>query len=81
MFVQVGLRAAHSLSVTIPVEALQEESGEQIVFVQEGDGYRRRIVKTGATLGDQVTVESGVKPGEKVVTRGAYQLLAQWKKG
>jgi hypothetical protein len=37
-------------------------------------------VREGPTLGDQVVIESGVKAGERVVTRGAYQLLARVRK-
>jgi membrane fusion protein, heavy metal efflux system len=68
-------------AVTVPLEALQEQGGEQVVFVAESeDAYRRRVVREGPTLGDQVVIESGVKAGERVVTRGAYQLLARVRK-
>ena len=77
-----GLMAAEVLgeggaAVTVPLEALQEHGGEQIVFVAEGEGYRRRVVRVGPTLGAQVVIEAGVKAGDRVVTRGAYQLLAR----
>jgi membrane fusion protein (multidrug efflux system) len=37
-------------------------------------GARQQIVKVGATKGDLVAVESGVKPGEVVVTAGVFKL-------
>ena len=82
MFVRVVIAAGESgIAVTVPVEALQESAGEEVVFVAESEGaYRMRVVQVGATLGDQVVIEAGVKPSEKVVTRGSYQLLAKVRK-
>jgi|GEM_PF-599982 cobalt-zinc-cadmium efflux system membrane fusion protein len=64
-------------TLLVPVEAVQEEGGKQFVFVQEGEeSYRRKEVQVGATFGDKILIRSGVKSGERVVTTGAYQLLA-----
>jgi cobalt-zinc-cadmium efflux system membrane fusion protein len=83
MFVRVLIAAAGSgEAVTVPLAAVQEDGAGQIVFIEESPGaYRRRPVKLGPTLGDQVVVESGLLPGEKVVTHGAYQLVSQVKRG
>ena len=35
---------------------------------------RQRFIRTGRTRGDFVSVTQGVKPGEKVVTAGAFKL-------
>jgi RND family efflux transporter MFP subunit len=81
MFVRVIISSGRGTAVTVPLDALQEQGGEQVVFVAESaDGYRRRVVRVGPTLGDQVVIESGVKAGERVVTRGSYQLLAKVRK-
>lgn len=81
MFVRVIIAAGGGSAVTVPLEALQEHGGEQVVFVvQSAEAYQRRPVRVGPTLGDQVVIESGLKPGERVVTRGAYQLLAKVRK-
>ncbi|MGV3724076.1 MAG: efflux RND transporter periplasmic adaptor subunit [Actinomycetota bacterium] len=82
MFVRVIIGVGQSgAGVTVPIDALQEQGGEQVVFVAETEGvYRRKVVQVGATLGDQVVIEAGVKPGERVVTRGSYQLLAKVRK-
>ena len=81
MFVRVIIASGGGSAVTIPLEALQEQGGDQVVFVAESaDSYRRRVVRVGPTLGDQVVIEAGVKPGERVVTRGSYQLLAKVKR-
>ncbi len=81
MFVQVVIASGNGSVVTVPLEALQEQSGEPVVFVVEAEGaYRRRVVQVGPTLGDQVVIQAGVKAGEQVVTHGAYQLLAKVRK-
>lgn len=83
MFVRVGISATgSSVGVTIPREALQEDGGKQVIFLEEGPGtYRRREVQPGETLGDSVVIGTGLLAGEKVVTKGAYQLLAKSKTG
>jgi membrane fusion protein (multidrug efflux system) len=37
-------------------------------------GVRQQLVKLGSARGDQVAVLSGVRPGEEVVTSGAFKL-------
>jgi RND family efflux transporter MFP subunit len=44
------------------------------VFVVDNNVARRRGVATGAVQGDRVEIPSGVRPGEAVVTRGAFLL-------
>jgi membrane fusion protein, heavy metal efflux system len=78
MFVRVMIASGSGSVLTVPQAAVQEADGEHVVFIEEAPGaYRRRIVHTGTTLGDQVVIEDGLKPGDRIVTRGAYQLLAK----
>jgi cobalt-zinc-cadmium efflux system membrane fusion protein len=57
----------------IPASAIVDDAGRPIVFVQvEGESFERRAVSLGAREGELVQVTSGVKPGEHVVTKGAY---------
>jgi len=44
------------------------------VFVVDNNVARRRGVATGAVQGDRVEIPSGLRPGETVVTRGAFLL-------
>jgi membrane fusion protein, multidrug efflux system len=37
-------------------------------------GVRQQFVKTGGSRGDQVSVLSGIKPGEEIVTSGVFKL-------
>lgn len=57
----------------VPSAAIVDDAGRPIVFVQrEGETFERRPVTLGARAGDVVQVTEGVKPGERVVTKGAY---------
>jgi multidrug efflux pump subunit AcrA (membrane-fusion protein) len=57
----------------VPAAAIVDDAGRPIVFVQrEGETFERRPVTLGARAGDVVQVIEGVRPGERVVTRGAY---------
>jgi membrane fusion protein, heavy metal efflux system len=59
----------------VPREAVLMESGRPYVFVQEGgESFARRYVEVTSRDGDLVGIRSGVKPGERVVARGAYEL-------
>ena len=57
----------------VPSSAIVDDAGRPIVFVQvEGEAFERRPVTLGAREGERVQVLSGVKPGEHIVTKGAY---------
>ena len=59
------------------------EAGRPYVFVQTGgERFARRLIEVAARDGDLVGVKSGVKPGERVVVRGSYDVqLASAAKG
>lgn len=60
---------------TVPVQAIWEEDGLQVVYVElGGETFERRVVTIGPTDGLWTLVEEGVRPGDRVVTRGGYQL-------
>jgi multidrug efflux pump subunit AcrA (membrane-fusion protein) len=67
----------------VPVTAILTEAGRPYLFVQaEGESFEKRMVQLGPREGDRVGVVGGVKPGERVVTRGAYDVqLASAAKG
>jgi membrane fusion protein, heavy metal efflux system len=57
----------------VPAAAVVDDAGRPIVFVQrEGETFERRAVTVGARSGDLLQITDGVKPGERVVTKGAY---------
>jgi membrane fusion protein, heavy metal efflux system len=76
---QVGSAVLYTRELTrvpsIPSAALLMEAGRPYVFVQVGgEEFARRFIEIAARDGDLVGVRSGVKPGERVVTRGAYDV-------
>lgn len=61
--------------ISIPVSSLVESQGLFFVYVQvNADEYRKQEVKTGASDGKNIEVLSGLKTGDKVVTKGAYHI-------
>lgn len=79
-FAEVFLKTNPSSdALVIPVSALVEEQGIFYVYVQtEGESFQKRELKLGANDGQKVQVLSGIAEGERVVTKGAYQIkLAQ----
>ena len=61
--------------VVIPASALLEDYGNYSVIVQlSGESYERRMVQIGRHNGQMVEITEGLKAGEIVVTRGAYQV-------
>lgn len=75
--VQVPLARA----MRLPQGALQQMNGVWGVFVKEGDEAHFRPVKRGAEIGTEVLVLEGLKPGETLVSEGAYLLKAAYRKG
>ena len=62
-------------ALIIPVSALMEEQGNFYVYVQlGGESFQKREIKIGASDGENVQVLSGIEEGERVVTKGAYQI-------
>jgi membrane fusion protein, heavy metal efflux system len=67
----------------VPKAAVLMESGRPYVFVQVGgESFARRYVEVGSRDGDTIGLRSGVTLGDRVVTRGAYEVqLASAAKG
>lgn len=77
MFVRVQLGTGFGGQTLVPTAAVQTTGGVSVVFVEEVHGtYRRTVVQTAGTLGNRTIIKSGLEPGKKVVTDGAYQLIA-----
>lgn len=68
----------------VPRDALQELEGRQVVFVpgDEPGEFRAVPVEVGETIeGDRVIIVSGLAPGSRVVTAGAFALRSELSKG
>lgn len=69
-------------ALVIPVTSLLEEQGNFFVYVQTGgESFQKREVKLGASDGINVQLLSGVAEGERVVTKGAYQIKLSTSSG
>lgn len=62
-------------SLVVPNSALLEDYGNYSVIVQlSGESFERRNVIIGKQNGNDVVILKGLKKGEVVVTKGAYQV-------
>lgn len=80
--IKVGMLARARLFVgdtvtgpAVPNEAIRDEEGLKVAYVEAGgETFERRVLELGASDGEWTIVRSGVAPGERVVTEGAYQV-------
>ncbi len=82
LFVEVAIQGGSANpQVVIPESAVQRQGTELVVFVEAEPGkYERREVQVGIPAGGHVPVQSGLAPGERVVTAGAFALLSELAK-
>ncbi|RMH76108.1 MAG: cobalt transporter [Cyanobacteria bacterium J007] len=69
-----------SAAVLIPVTALVDDNGRQLVFVQYEGFYEPVDVITGPTQGDAIEITEGLSIGEQLVTQGSLSLYAESRK-
>jgi membrane fusion protein, cation efflux system len=69
-----------SSTVMIPVTALVDADGQQLVFVKYNDFYEPVEITTGATQGELVEVTQGLTVGENLVTQGGLSLYSESRK-
>lgn len=88
MFVQVGFMTGTSEAtgeeLVVPTAAIQRIGEKNIVFVPKDDepgAFEIREVEIGGEVEEYTRVKSGLKLGEKVVTKGSFTLKTQMQKG
>jgi RND family efflux transporter MFP subunit len=76
MFARVHvLTGAPVKALAVPASAVVDDGSEQVVFVEvSGERFERRPARLGLRDRGRVQVLAGVAPGERVVSRGAYQV-------
>jgi len=74
----VGEEAA---AVLVPNDAIQTIENQPVVFVAEEDAFAKRAVILGGSDDARSQVLSGLKPGERYVSKGAFILKAELGKG
>jgi cobalt-zinc-cadmium efflux system membrane fusion protein len=78
MFATVQIDSGRSRKLlALPESAVTLVQGQPTVFVEEAEGFEARPVELGERSGGKVSVKSGIKPGELVVTEGVYALKAR----
>jgi len=66
-FQEAGEAAPQRAGWLVPAAALQQADGRNVVFVASGGVAERRAVRVGERQADDVVIEAGLGPGERVV--------------
>ena len=76
MFANIELPTKFSKqALAVPASALQEVEGKNVVFIRRSaTQFEKRGVEKGVTVNNQTEIVSGLKPGEPIVTQGAFHL-------
>jgi RND family efflux transporter MFP subunit len=61
-------------AVSLPTDAVRDESGKKIVFLVKDDKLERRAVTVGNAQGNNAEILAGVAPGDSVVVKGTASL-------
>jgi Cu(I)/Ag(I) efflux system membrane fusion protein len=73
MFVNVEVHRSLGRRLTVPVDAVLDSGAHQRVFVVGGKGvFEPRTVTVGGRTGDYAVILSGLRAGERVVTRANF---------
>jgi membrane fusion protein, multidrug efflux system len=74
MFVNVDVLLPEKDVISIPASSINYAPYGDSVFVVKQNQVQQQFVKLGATRGDQVSIVSGVKEGDQVVSSGVFKL-------
>lgn len=75
MFATVELPTSVRPAIAVPTDAVQNYEGRSVVFVRASTArFVVRPVELGRTAGALVEIARGVRAGESVTTRGAFQV-------
>jgi cobalt-zinc-cadmium efflux system membrane fusion protein len=66
-------------AISVPQSAVLDDGGKSVVFVVDGNGYKKKMVTAGIKGNDRVEILDGLSAGDKVVVKGNYLLLQQSK--
>lgn len=75
--VRILPRGGATNAVVLPEEAVQQVEGRDVVFVQVQGGFQAVPVSVGARSGGRIEILEGLRPGQIVVTQGAFVLKSQ----
>jgi multidrug efflux pump subunit AcrA (membrane-fusion protein) len=61
-----------------PAEAVIEMQGERVAFVSPGPGlFEKRTVQTGREQNGMIEITGGLKPDDRIVTRGCFFIKSE----
>jgi cobalt-zinc-cadmium efflux system membrane fusion protein len=63
--------------IVVPEEAVQQVEGRDMVFVQTRGGFQAVPVSVGQRSGGRAEILRGLRPGQVVVTQGAFVLKSE----
>ncbi len=73
MFVNATVKVPLGESLVVPVTAVMDTGSRQVVWVEAKPGmFEPHDVKTGARVGDNIQILSGLMRGDKVAVSGGY---------
>lgn len=76
MYASVKLTDEAAETILIPTAAILQEENQAYVLVSLGDNkFLKQKIETSATDGDRSIITSGLQPGDKYVSDGAFYLL------
>jgi len=80
MFANVQIvTASRQTAISVPLAAVLDDGGKSVVFVADGNEYKKRDVTLGLKSDSRVEVVQGLNAGDKVVVKGNYLLMEQSK--
>ena len=76
MFAKVHVLSGQEVKgLAIPASAVVDDGKQEVAFaLVSGEAFERRPLKLGVRDGEWVQVLDGLSPGDRVVTRGAWQV-------
>ena len=82
MYVTINIASEKGQEVlAAPSEAVIEMQGERVVFIALGDGlFEKRPVQTGRQQNGMIEITGGLKPDDRVVTRGGFFIKSEFLK-
>ena len=75
--VRITPRGSQEGGIILPEEAVQQIEGRDMVFVQTKGGFQSTPVSVGSRSGGRIEILDGLRPGQTVVTKGAFVLKSQ----
>lgn len=62
--------------IAVKTPAIQRMEGKTVIFIQKGERYSMRAVKTGASDKDWTQITEGLEPGEIYVSENSFMIKA-----